>query len=333
MTVIDDEAPKNMNATTTPSRRPGSTMTSVLLAWLLSIGTAVAKSDLPVDVFAASDSVLLAVSFAALHGKPQNLETRTIPPIDPTGLAPPFDRETRIRIQGAFCRMNGLERCPVFDGEAQGTAFALARSGEIVTCRHLVHDWIYWASVLNGHRIPSARLVPPIFLIDRSKAIVLSTWEKGYRALLFVDDRALMAPLARLADDAAFWDADLLAFRLASDRLPPPLERGDVPVAGDVVHAVGYASGTDGPKLHAIVGHVLRSQGIEIATDVATRPGMSGAPLLDEHGRAMAISCGRERGIDPRDAGALALPLDVDLWARELRDRRGMVPIVDPSLH
>lgn len=316
-----------------PTRKPVAMMASTILASLLCLGSAVAQPNLPLDVFSAADSVLRAVSFASLKGKPQNLETRTIPPVDPAGLVPPFDRETRVRIQGAFCRMNGLERCPVFDGEAQGTAFVLARSGEIMTCRHLVHDWIYWASTLNGYRVPPARLVPPIFLVTRSKTTVLSTWKTGYRALLFVDDRALMAPLKHLRDDDAYWDADLLIFQLVSDRLPPPLERGDVPVAGDAFHLVGYAGGGDGPKLHAIAGHVLRSQGIEILTDAATRLGMSGAPLLDEQGRAMAISCGRERGIGPRDGGALALPLDMHLWAKELRDRRGMVPIVDPSLH
>ena len=296
-------------------------------------GRAEAGPDLPPAVVAASDSVLRAVSFASSGGRPVNRETRHIPPIDPVGRMPPFDRETGVRIQGEFCRMNGLVNCPIFDGEAQGTAFVLARAGTVVTCRHLVQDWIYWASAFNRDHVGPAGLVPPIFLVDHDRSTVVTTWRSHYRRLLFVDDRRLLAPLARLAGDDAFWDADLMAFRLSTDRLPTPLVRGPVPAAGDAVHAVGYVAEGGTTRLHAIGGRVKRSEGIEIETDVATRRGMSGAPLVDGHGRALAISCGRDRGADPRDAGALALPLDVDVWARELRERRGMVPIVDPAMH
>lgn len=315
-----------------PTGRRGARLAAVgiVATALLATGSIAAEPDLPLGVFAAADSVLRAVSFGAPTGKPRNVATNRIAAIDPTGLAPPFDRQTRTRIQAAFCRANGLERCPIFDREVQGTAFVLARADEIVTCRHLVHDWLHWASVLNGGIAP-ARLVPPIFLTDRSRTTTVSTWRTGYHPLLFVDDRALAAPLARLVDADAFWDADILAFRLISDALPPPLPRGAPPLLGETTHAIGYADGSDGVHLHAVAGRVLRSEGIEIETDADTRRGMSGAPLVDAEGRARAISCGRERG-GGASAGALALPLDVDLWAPELHRRRGMVPLVDPDM-
>lgn len=316
----------------TARRSPRAIAAAILAATILASGSSAPGSELPLAVFAASDSVLLAVSFGSRSGKPRDVATEQIPAIDPTGLAPPFDRETRTRVQAAFCRLNGLPRCPIFDAEVQGTAFVLSRPDEIVTCRHVVQDWLHWASALNGDRVPPVRLVPPIFLTDRSRTTTVSTWRTGYLPLVFVDDRALAAPLARLADDDAFWDADVLAFRLISDALPPPLPLGDAPLRGDPVHVIGYASDPDGVRLHAVAGRVLRSEGIEIETDAATRRGMSGAPLVDEEGRARAISCGRERSAGGSPA-ALALPLDVDLWARELRHRRGMVPIVDPNAH
>jgi hypothetical protein len=313
-------------------RRRANTASAVVLAAAIGAsGPAGAEPALRSEIVAASDSVLLAVSFGSLGERPQIVPTDRIAEIDPTGLTPPFDRRTRTLIQGAFCRLNRLERCPIFDGEVQGTAFVLAQPGEIVTCRHIVQDWLHWASALNGGRLRPTRLVPPIFLADRSRTATLSTWETGYVPLLFVDDPALGGPLARLADDDAFWDADVIAFQLASPALPAPLPRGEVPRRGERVHAIGYATDPGGVRLHAVAGRVLRSEGIEIETDAATRHGMSGAPLVDDQGRATAISCGREHRRDGR-AGALALPLDVDVWAGELRDRRGMVPIVDPKM-
>lgn len=292
-----------------------------------------AGDDLPPAVSTAAAAIVRAVSFAGLDGAgPQAVATNEIPRIDVDAVTPPYTPDQRRRVQGEFCRMNGLAVCPVFTEENRGTAFAVDGGGRFLTCRHLVHDWIYWAWKLNGEATPARAIVPPIVLVSRSGRLAGTSRHGRFRKTLYVEDDALLKPLASLLRDERFWDMDFFGFQLPVSRIDHSLARGPVPGVGENAHVLGFAPKGERQALMAASGHITRVGEANIESNAPSQPGMSGAPILDDLGRVVGVSCARGTAVAGGRRGALASIVGEARLAAFLWHRWGVeLQVVPPS--
>lgn len=112
---------------------------------------------------------------------------------------------------------------------------------------------------------------------------------------------------------ATGWSANTtedLADVTTSDPTPPPLTLATAdPVPGDQVRVVGYPLGgpltvTSGRVIEFVDGEQYGQPGPVIRISAAIRPGNSGGPLIDSHGRVLGVVF----AVQIADGVALAIP-------------------------
>jgi hypothetical protein len=289
--------------------------------------TQVARSDDPV-AHRAAGSVLRIFSFANGDASPPDRqETAKLPRLPLNALRFPLPVELRVAFQAEACRANGLEWCPIFREEARGTAFAVERGGRFMTCRHIVQDWLYWARAYNPGAAALANPVPPLSLADAAGRLVFVSVVPGagFRFSLLANSTRLDLPLRQLLRSDLFWDADFAQFDLADDLGVPPLRRRQSLQTGESMRIVGYPDRIVGGAAAPLVvarGSVVARQPVALVTNARSAKGVSGAPMLDEHGAVGGMSCATSRAHGPRSARvALGLPVS----PQELQGRLGEV--------
>lgn len=275
----------------------------------------------------AADSTLRIISFANPGTRaPKKLETQSLPRLSMASFSFPMAREQRIAFQAEACRLSGMAWCPIFDEEARGTAFSVEKPGRFMTCRHLFHDWYYWARLFNPER-PLRSLVPPFVLVDRKEKLVfVSTGPTGggYRVTLMMDDARLNAPMAQLTRADLIWDADIFAFDLMEGMGVAPLAIGSVPERGQRIAFIGYPDSNGALRALVSGGAVAERRGVASVTTAASAKGMSGGPVLDLEGRAKGLSCALGRDTLRSGRTAYVLPLSLEALERGLQGTHGV---------
>lgn len=297
---------------------------------MTALGVASARAQQPAYHAAmerAVESTLRIISFANPGTRaPKKLETQTLPRLSLATFSFPMAREQRIAFQAEACRLSGMAWCPIFDEEARGTAFSLEKPGRFMTCRHLFHDWYYWARLFNPER-PLRSLVPPFVLVDRlEKLVFVSTGPTGggYRIALMMDEPRLNAPMAQLTKTDLIWDADVFAFDLMEGMGVAPLVQGSAPESGQRIAFIGYPDTNGALRPLVSGGAITQRRGVASVTSAASAKGMSGGPILDLEGRAKGISCalGRDNAMGRRTA--YALPLSIEALDRGVQAVHGI---------
>jgi hypothetical protein len=243
--------------------------------------------------------------------RPNIIDTNAVPPVtDPKVLA-----VNPIAWQVETCRNQGLRYCPVLGNDARGTAFVLA-GDMLYTCRHLMQNWLVWASQANGN-IALSKLSPPMRILDRSKNVVydsaMAPRDAMLRFALINDDPRLAFeyregdPALTKQKKASFRRADVVGLK-SSKPLAPGFTPRTLPglrtlLAGQSVYYAGYPGKTDyyrsGPG-DTPGGILVASSGVALATSdtdnalLSTAPtyvGGSGGPLVTENGDLIGLAC------------------------------------------
>lgn len=242
---------------------------------------------------------------------PRIVDILTLEPVtDPKALA-----TDPIAWQVETCRNQGLRFCPVLGNDARGTAFVLG-GDTLYTCRHLMQNWLVWASQANDN-IELSQLSPPLKILDRDKHVVYDSALAQRGAMLrfsLINDDPRLAfeyreenPFLTKQKKASFRRADIVGLKspvaLAPSFTPHWLPGLRTLLAGQSVYYAGYPGKTDfyrGGKGDTPGGVLVTSSGVALATSDAdnallstapTNTGGSGGPVVAENGDLIGLAC------------------------------------------
>ncbi|MFT3673495.1 S1 family peptidase [Aestuariivirga sp.] len=254
------------------------------------------------------------------------------------GKSPTAPQPNLRAIQIETCRKQQLRFCPVQKGNAMSTGF-FQDGNRLWMCRHSFHNWLVWASKANNRDIRT--LSPPMVIYNKDRKVIYNsatapTDDLARFGLINDDPRVNIQRSGQVnLSDKSWYNyirSDVVAMDWTNHLVPQNsanIELGTSKLAiGTRVFAAGYPGKTNyfsdksldspGGKLVVSSGRIggVVPREVAIQSNVLTKTGSSGAPLLLEDGTVIGVICyaAAPKALDhPETATATALVPDV--WA------------------